>query len=80
MPRAVAKRTFRRPGVNRSWEKADCRKRGRRLGYISLEELRWAELCWGAPEGHRRPQALGVHLLTRNERRSPPEEAPGQHP
>ena len=31
VPRAVAKRTFRRPGVNRSWENADCRARGRRL-------------------------------------------------
>lgn len=29
VPRAVAKRTFRRPGVNRSWENADCRQRGR---------------------------------------------------
>lgn len=41
VPRAVAKRTFRRPGVNRSWEKADCRRRGGAAGYICLGELPW---------------------------------------
>lgn len=32
VPRAVANRTFLRPGVSRSWEKADCREGGGVLG------------------------------------------------
>ena len=34
--------------------------------------LRGAELCWGAPKGHRRPQALRGYLLTRNDGEPPP--------
>lgn len=58
VPRAVAKRTFRRPGVNRSWEKADCRRRGGAAAYISL-----GELPWGA---QRKLQAPGGYFLTRH--------------
>lgn len=38
VPRAVAKRTFRRPGVNRSCENADCAGEGVVAGHVSLRK------------------------------------------
>ena len=70
VPRAVAKRTFRRPGVNRSWEKADCRRRGGPPVTSAWES------CPGCPDGLGASglgtqmawvlQALGGYFLTRN--------------
>lgn len=60
----MAKRTFRRPGVNRSWEKADCRRRGGAAAYISL-----GEAALGSPAKASGP---GGYFLTSMLERQPP--------
>lgn len=56
VPRAVANRTFRRPGVSRSCENADCRERGRQLSDLPGELLRGT----GSTKEQGAYRALGI--------------------